>query len=88
MFSTICTETFFGRRLAGRSLTDAPTSSITSIALSGKKAVVDIFSGKLGRGSQRFVAVFDAVMLLVKFLEAFEYLDMSHRSVGSPISIF
>jgi len=37
VFSTIWTDTFFGRRLAGKSLTDAPTSSITSIALSGKK---------------------------------------------------
>ena len=39
-----------------------------------QKAVVDVFSGKLGGRSQRFVAVFYAVMLLVKFLEALEYL--------------
>ena len=47
----------------------APASSMTSIALSGRKPVVDVLGRQLGRGAQRVVGVGDAVMLLVVPLE-------------------
>src|ERR1035437_1226524 len=40
----------------------------------GQKAVVDVLARKFRCRSQRFVAVFDAVMLLVDPFETFEYL--------------
>jgi hypothetical protein len=39
--------------------------------LVGQKPVIYVLSGKFGSCSQRFVAIFDAVMLFVKFLQAF-----------------
>ncbi len=54
------------RRLSsGWIFTAAPISSITSIALSGQFAVVDMLGGKLDRGANGAGAVVHAVMFFV-----------------------
>ena len=65
----------FLRRLSGTSICAAPDSSITSIALSGQLAVMDVAHRKLDRPLDRLVGVAELVIILEVRLQALENFD-------------